>query len=318
MNFLTTFQTTFTAVAQIFVMGTVGYLLVRRKIIDDKGLVMLSKLVISLFFPVFSFYQLITNFHFSVYPNWWIFPLVSLGITLGGFLVGGFMIKLFKGITYKKDFTAVVGFQNSGFIPLMLAATMFSGPMAQELYIYIFLFLIGFDLVLWSFGVWFLTRHKVNKFDLKNLFLSPFTAIVISLILVALGIDRFIPQAVMKPIKMFGDCALPLAVMTVGGNLALIDIFAVNKKEIALAVFSKLVFLPLLALLVILAFGIRGPVGFLIMMQAAVPSANSLSVISRRHQIEDKFLNQGVLFTNLFSIFTLPVFLTLYMQLGLF
>jgi len=318
MNFVTMFQTTLIATLQIFMMGAVGYFLVRRKIIDDSGLVMLSKLVISLFFPVFSFYQLIKHFSFASYPHWWIFPLVSLCVTAGGFLLGWLMTGLFKGISYKKDFVAVVGFQNSGFIPLMLAATMFSGQVAQELYICIFLFLIGFDLVLWSFGIWFLTHHKVDKFDLKNLLISPFTAIVASLILIALGLDRFIPSFVMKPAEMFGACALPLAVMVVGGNLALIDIFAVEKKEITLAVLSKLVFLPALALLAVLALGVRGPIGFLIIMQAAVPSANSLSVIARRHQIEDKFLNQGVLFTNVFSVFTLPVFLTVYMQLGLF
>ena len=140
----------------------------------------------------------------------------------------------------------------------------------------------------------------------------------ISLILVFLGWHKAIPEVLTKPVKMFGDCALPMAVMIVGGNLAMINIFSANRKEIILAVLSKLVFFPLLAFLFILAFHIDQCIGFLIILQAAVPSANSLSVIARRHQIDDQFLNQGVFFTNMASIITLPVFLTLYMQLTSF
>ncbi|MFA5059672.1 MAG: AEC family transporter [Candidatus Omnitrophota bacterium] len=316
MDFLTNFKTTLWATAQIFLMAGCGYFLVKRKTIDHAGLVLLSKLMISLFFPLFTFHQLITHFSFTAYQNWWIFPLISFSVTAAGFLLGWFVARVAK-VSPKKDFIALVGFQNSGFIPLMLVMNLLSGEPAQRLYIYIFLFLIGFDLVMWSFGVWFLTRHKAGKFELKNLIASPFTAIVLSLILIALGLNRFIPEVILKPVKMFGDCALPLAVMIVGGNLAMIDIFSVDKRKAALVTLTKLVLLPLLAFSFILAFKTYGLIGFLILLQACVPSANSLSVISRRHELEDKFLNQGIFFTNALSIFTLPFFLTFYRQLGL-
>ena len=315
MEFITTFKTTLSATVQIFLMGSCGYFLVKRKVINDNGLVILSRLVISLFFPLFTFHQLTNHFSFSVYQNWWIFPLISFGVTLGGFLIGWLTAQCFKNIPFQKEFIALTGFQNSGFIPLMLVATMFTGELAQKLYIYIFLFLVGFDLVMWSFGVWFLTKSKSAKFDLTNLLYSPFTAIVISLLLVLFGWNQAIPEVLKTPIKMFGDCALPMAVFVVGGNLAMIDIFSSNQREIILAMLSKLVFFPLLAFLFVLTFHIDKFIGFLIILQAAVPSANSLSVIARRHQIDDQFLNQGIFFTNIASIITLPVFLTLYMQL---
>ena len=66
----------------------------------------------------------------------------------------------------------------------------------------------------------------------------PFSRIVVSLILIYFGWHHLIPPALTKPIKMFGDCALPMAVLVVGGNLATIDIFGTNKKEIFLAVFA--------------------------------------------------------------------------------
>ena len=318
MEFFVTFKTTLSATIEIFLMGGCGYFLVKRKVIDNNGLVILSRLVISLFFPLFTFHQLTNHFSFSAYPNWWVFPLISFGITLGGFFVCWLMTSFLKGIPFKKEFIALVGFQNSGFIPLMLVATMFTGELAEKLYIYIFLFLIGFDLVIWSLGVWFLTRSKMKGFDLNSLLYSPFTAIVVSLILIFLGWHKAIPEILTKPIGMFGDCALPMAVFVVGGNLATIDIFSANQREIMLVMLSKLIFFPSLAFLFVLVFHIDKFVGFLIIIEAAVPSANSLSVIARRHQIDDQFLNQGIFFTNIASIITLPIFLTLYMQLTSF
>ena len=318
MEFILTFQTTLLATVQTFLMGGCGYALVKKGVIDKNGLVIFSKLVIRLFFPLFSFHQLTTHFSFEGYADWWVFPLMSLGITLGGFAVGWLTVSLFKGMPSKKDFISLVGFQNSGFIPLMLVATMFATERAQQLYMYIFLFLIGFDLVFWSFGVWFLTKRKAEKFEMTNLLYSPFTAIILSLIVVALGWHRFLPEALMKPVKMFGDCALPMAVLVVGGDLATIDIFAIHKKGIFWAALGKLVIFPALALFFVLFFHIQQFIGFLIVLEAAVPSANSLSVIARHHGIESEFLNQGIFFTNVFSIITLPVFLTLYMQLTSF
>ncbi|HOW35103.1 MAG TPA: AEC family transporter [Candidatus Omnitrophota bacterium] len=312
MNANLSFATTLSAVFQIFLMGAVGYILVKKKIVDDNGLNLLSGLVVTIFLPFFTFNQLIQRFNFQLYPTWWIFPLISFGITLSGFLVGRFLLILRRGVVSKKEFISLVAFQNSGYVPLLLVATMFPGPQAQELFIFILLFLIGFDLVFWSLGVWLLTRNKIDKFDLTNLLVSPLGAVLISLLLIALGLQRFIPDILLKPVKMLGDCALPLAMVVVGGNLARIAISEGNKKDISWVVLGKLLLLPLLALLFTSAFQIKGLIGFLIVLEAAVPSATSLSVVSRHYKTEDKFINQGIFFTYIASLITIPIFLSAY------
>lgn len=302
---------------QIFIIGAVGFFLVRIKVMDENGLRLFSRLVVSLFFPLFSFHQLVSHFSFARYPNWWVFPLISFGITLSGFFLG-WLFRLSPKASFKKEFIALVGFQNSGFLPLLLAATMFAGDRAQQLYIQIFLFLIGFDLTMWSFGVWFLTRHKVGGFHIKSLLTSPFVAIVTALIFVFFGWNYYIPEAVLKPMKMLGDCALPTAMLLVGGNLAVIDMFSSNKREVLKAAFAKLILLPTLALWLVLAIPVNPAIGFLIILQAAVPSASSLSVIARHYHIDDQFLNQGVFFTTVMSVLTIPFFLSLFMRMASF
>lgn len=312
MNLNLTLETTVLAIFQIFLMGAAGYLLVKKKIIDDSGLNLLSKLVVTLFLPFFTFNQLIQRFNFQLYPKWWIFPLMSFGITLSGFLVGRFLLILRRKTVFKKEFISLVAFQNSGYVPLLLVATMFPGPQAQELFIFILLFLVGFDSVFWSLGVWLLTRSKIKKFELVNLLASPLGAVATSLFLIALGLERFIPEVLLKPVKMFGDCALPLAMVVVGGNLARITVSFGNKKDVFWVILGKLVILPVLALFLTSAFQIKGLIGFLIVLEAAVPSATSLSVVTRYYKIEDKLINQGIFFTYLASLVTIPVFLYAY------
>ena len=310
------FQTTFLATLQILLMGLCGYAFFKGKMIDEQGLRTLSGLSINVFWPCFVFYQLTQNFDFKTYAHWWSFPVLSFSLTLLGLLVAGFLLVFCKCVSAKKEFIALAAFQNSGFIPLLLVTALFSPAIAQKLYVTIFLFLIGFDLSFWSLGVWLLARQRMKKFELKSLVNSPILTICASLLLIALGLQKFIPQVIINPVKLFSGCALPMAMIITGGNLAAIEIFGGNKKAIAWALAAKLLIMPALALGVVLSLRPDFLVGFLIVLQASVPSAMTLSVIARHYRIEDdRLINQGVFFSHVFSVVTIPIFLMLYAHL---
>ena len=310
------FQTTFSATSQILLMGGCGYFLMRQKIIQEEGLQMFSGLVVNFFLPCFILNQFLKNFDFALYPHWWIFPLISFGVTLSGFAVGQAMIHFFSEITFKKEFVSLVSFQNSGYLPLILVTTIFPAQQAQTLYVYICLFLIGFDLVLWSLGVWSLTSRKAKRFELKNIIHSPVVTIFIALALVSLGVQKWIPDLVLKPLKLFGDCTLPLSMLVVGGNLAGLKFSQMDFREIGFFLMAKLVILPLFALILVTALHLDPLIGFLIVLEAAVPSADSLSVIAKHYKIEERFINQGLVISHLASIITIPIFLMLYANKG--
>ncbi len=314
--FVLSFQTTFLATLQILFLGAVGYFLVKRGIVDEDGLRLFSRLIINLFLPSFIFSQLLGNFRFELYPNWWIFPILSFAVTLIGFLVSQLVFLLNKNkIPFKKEFVALVAFQNSGYLPLILVATLFSSQQAQILYVYIFLFLIGFDLILWSWGVKVLAHHSPEKFELKNLTHSPVAAIVVSLFMVWVGLEKIVPSVILKPIKMLGDCTLPLAMIVMGGNLARLESLEKRPSGLSLVMMTKLIVLPLIASIVVLILRVDFLVGFLFVLEAAVPSAISLSVIAHHYRAEENFINQALFWGHLMCIFTLPVFLMFYTRL---
>ncbi|MEK7875713.1 MAG: AEC family transporter, partial [Pseudomonadota bacterium] len=97
---------------QMFLLGIVGFILVRKKVLLPEGVSGLSSFLIGVTFPALIFWQLVTKFNFNLYPDWWIFPLASLVVTAVG-LVTGFLFSLSeKDTQLRREFVGLVGFQN--------------------------------------------------------------------------------------------------------------------------------------------------------------------------------------------------------------
>ena len=312
--FLEQFRITSLAMVQIFLLGSLGYILVKKSMLSHEGLDALSRLVIQIIFPALIFAQMLKNFSFNLYSNWWIFPLVSLAITAMGLVVGWLLLKLSGIKTHKLQFLSLVTFQNSGYLPLAMAAAIFAGQQAKDIFIFIFLFLLGFDLVAWSLGIYMLTYEKQTKFKLRSIFSAPVIANLTSLALIALGLNKFIPEVLFKPLNMVGNCTLPLAMLVVGGNVALVQLKNIDKKTTLIFLLGKLIILPALGILIVLKLALPPLLGFLIVMQLSMPSATSLSVIIRRFNKQDALISQGIFFSHIIGLVTIPLFLSLYLS----
>ncbi len=313
--FLESFKITGSAVAQIFILGAIGYFLVKKNVLGEEGLDSLSRLTIDITLPLLIFCQLIGDFSFSMYPNWWIFPLLSLAVTVFALGIGFIFTGFIPGEQHKLQFLSLVGFQNSGYLPLVLIAALLPADKVSTMFIYLFLFLLGFNFVMFSLGIYLLAFSSEKKFAWKSLFSLPVTATLASLLLVYLGWAKFVPKFIYNPFKMIGDSTMPLAMLVVGGNLAKIHLGHVDKKVMVLLTLAKLIILPVLGLLFIVKFNVPPLVGLLIFIQLAVPSATTLSVLVRHVKKEDLLITQGIFFSHLLSIITLPVLLSLYFMI---
>ena len=306
------FKVTGIAVFQIFLLAIIGYLLVKRKFLSEQGIDSISNLVMDITLPILIFCQLIKDFSFTAYSNWWVFPLISIAVTAIGLLAGFLFSFLIKGEQHKLQFISLVGFQNSGYLPIALAAALLSGSELSAMFIYLFLFLAGFNLVMFSVGVHILNFHKERKFNWSNLLSMPVIATLVSLIVIALGWNKLVPDAVIKPLRMLGDSTLPLAMLVVGGNLAELNLKNIDKKTMFLLILLKMILLPTLGFVVVSILGISKLIGLLILIQLAMPSAVTLSVILRNYKKEDLLVSQGILLTHLVSVITIPIFLIIY------
>jgi len=310
------FQDTGTVVGQILILCAIGFFLVKKNLLSPEGLIVFSRLIIVVTLPLFIFSELVKNFRFELYPYWWIFPLLSIAITSLGLLVGLSFIGLIKGKEHKRQFLSLIAFQNSGYLPLALIGSLFQGQMRDTLFVYLLLFLLGFNLVVFSLGIYMLSSKKKNDFRIRSLFSPPVVAILFTLIFIFFGLEKTIPNLVAFPLSVVGDCTLPLAMIVVGGSLAQVNLKRIDKKAIFFVVLAKLFILPALGLLFLTIVNLPQLLGILIIVQLAAPSAISSAVILRHYRGEDLIVSQGIFFSHILSLITLPLFLSLYFLLG--
>lgn len=312
--FLESFKVTGPAIAQIFLLGAIGYFLVKINALTENGLDALSRLTIEITLPFLIFCELIKRFTFTFYAKWWIFPLISIAITFLGLFVGSLFVGFIRGNDHKMQFLSLIAFQNSGYLPLALVASLLPNDQVGPMFIYLFLFLLGFNLLIFSLGVYMLASKKGDKFEVKNLFSPPVLATLVTLLLILLNLNR-VPDSIYKPMKMIGDCTLPLAMLVVGGNLAQIRLGRIDKKAIFFMSLAKLVILPGLGILFLLKFRMPHLIGLLILIELAVPPATTPSVIIRHYKKEDLLISQGIFFGHILGLISLPIFLSLYFAL---
>jgi len=310
--FLEHFRITTIAVSQIFLLAAVGFYLVRKGLLSERGIDELNLLVMNIALPAFIFYQFISDFSFNLFPNWWVYPLISLAITVISLIAGLLFLKFFIKEQEKLQFLTLVTFQNSGYLPLALVAALFPPATSRGLFIVIFLFLAGFNLLMFSLGPYILNFHKEKKLKAATLLSAPVLATLFSLFLVVSGIRNLFPVALLKPLRMLGDVTLPLALIVVGASLAQINLKDINKKAASILVLVKMVILPLAGLVILKALNIQGVLGLLILIQLSMPSAVSIITVLRAYKKEDILVSQGIFITHIAALVTIPAFLILY------
>lgn len=314
--FITAFRTTGLAILEIFILGALGFWLVKRQTLSEEGLNGLSKIVLDVTLPLFIFTQFVRNFSFSLYPNWWIFPLLAISLTCMGFAIGSFFSWSANVGDERMQFLSLIGFQNSGYLPLPLIAALLPPKEASQMFIYTFLFMAGFNLLMFSAGMCMLTCNQGKRLELGNFLNPPVVATLIGLLLVFFGAQNSIPNWIYHPLKITGDCTLPMAIFVVGGGLAVISFKKkFNHRAIFFVLLSKLIIMPLLVLLILSRSGLPRLIGLLLLIQAAVPSATTLSVILSHYRKQDHIVNQSIFLGHLFSILTIPIFLSLFYML---
>jgi hypothetical protein len=185
--------------------------------------------------------------------------------------------------------------------------TLFEPGTAQRLYTYILLFLMGFNVIIWTFGVFWMTSEHRRTIDLRKVFNPPVLTTVITMILIAVGIQDTLPEAVLKPISMIGDCTLPMAIMILGGNLALTEFKSVDRKPLLVFLLGKMIVLPGLAFIGLALFEISPWMAFIILIEAAVPSAVTLSFMGRYLGVDTNFVNQAIVYGHGLGIITIPM-----------
>ncbi len=306
------------AVIKLLLVSFFGFYLYKRKVINEPALGVLTALVINFAFPFLIFSRLVMSSQTVLSSSLWLFLFIAVLIFLVGYLLG-LIASLGKNHRLKEEFIGAISFQNGGYLPVSIAFFLFtSGEIRDKFLVYIFLYLLGFNIIMWSLGSFLIFQKKRGGFRIKSLFTPPVLGVIFALAFVYTKTARFIPKTILDPLNMIGETSFVLSLIILGGYLARIKLEGFSRHLLLIAELSllKLIVMPLLFIAGLIYFRQFSLLGVFIVLQAAMPSAVSLPIVANLYGADSEFVSQGVFFTHLVSIISIPLFLSLTQILG--
>ena len=303
------FTFVFSRIGIIFIILLVGTLARWRKVLTKETQDGLCRIAIEVTLPFLYFYTLSTNLTRQLFFSILTLPLFAILLTFVSFFLSwlvSFHLKLSSD--QRRTFMFLITFPNYGFLAIPLVFALFG----QEGLVRVFMFNLGITFLYWTLGVALLTGPKTKgRKVFKNLVNSATLALILGLIV---GITAFkLPQFMLEASKIIGNATIPLALIVVGSMLVQTDVKkSISFKTIATLVFCRLILMPGLAILFINMFdGLPNLLRVIIVLQAAMPSASTTPILTRRFGGDSQLAAKGVFVTTLFSIITVPLFITL-------
>jgi len=287
----------------IFVVAGIGFLMARR---FDANVKTMSTVAFNALSPCLVFYQLVTV-KVSGAQSWrvaFFCVLLTVAIGVAGRLAA---LSLRLGGATLRSFLLVVMFSNSGnyALPVVLFA------FGREALAYASVFFVTSAILVYTFGVFVAAsgRGSTRSALLGIARVPAIYAVAAAVIVIAAGAT--VPLAIMRPVGLLNDAALPVMVLVLGMQLHRARLPA-HPAAVTAALVLSLVVAPILAFPLSAALGLAGAARQASIIEASMPSAVITTVLALEFDLDAEFSTSVVMFSTLLSPFTL-VFLIAYL-----
>jgi predicted permease len=299
---LNTFSTVF------FVFG-LGFAVQRIQPLGEQTLTQLSALLVKVLVPSYLFFTMATGTTLDVLSASPVLVGMGVGISLLNYFLATIALKPCRVAEVQRSafrFSAMLA--NTGFLGLTVCGTLF-GPLGL---VYAVLYDFGSTLVALTLGVWELNGGRLD--DWHPLFANPLIwGVVAGLLWVVVGWP--FPGWLAAPFEKLGSTTLPLALLVCGAQVGNIRSQAsTGLRQITGLTATRLVVVPLIVGLALMAIGWRDTAAKVTTIQAAMPTGIVTSIMAKTHGADAEFAASATLWSTLASMVTLPlvVFLLVY------
>ena len=296
----------FTQVSVLMLMIAVGFIAAKAGIMTEAGAACCTDIALIIATPCVIIKSLMRKFDAAVMKS----LLLAVALTL---LVQVLMITLGTLLLRSKDLkrqrTLRFGsiFANCGFMSLPLQEVMLGadGTLYGSAYV------IMFNLVVWSYGVYLISGDK-RYIQPKKLFVNPGIAgLLIGLIIFVFSVP--VPQVLSSTVNYLAAIYTPLPMLIIGYHLSKTNVLKAFKdiKCIAAVVLRLLVY-PLVSLGVLYLLGVRGTLLVSVIISLSAPVAAVTTMFSSKFGGGDTALSVDMVsLSTVLSIITMPAVITL-------
>lgn len=281
----------------------VGAILVKTKVFNETTIETLSRFVLKLALPVMIFSNTVSGVDRSTLFGSASILLIAAVFYLMTFTMGKGLMVLFRqkgnrGQVYR----ALSMFGNIGFMGIPIVTSIFP----ENGMLYISIFTIIDQLILWTIGVKLTTPAGNGKFDPKKLINPSTVAIILAVIFVVAGIR--VPGLVGIALEKIGATATPMAMIYLGAVFACMDIRTyVRYIEFYGIVLFKMILFPVVVYLLLGLFPVSDEIHLTIALLASMPAMSSIVMMAKASGSEGDYAMGGIFVTTICSIVTIPV-----------
>jgi len=299
----------FEALLRIFLIILFAGYLVRKNIISKTQIDALSKLTVVVLLPALVFGNTLQYFDPKQLSYWWLLPILGIAMSLLGLLLA-FLVFLPQPLKYK-NLLAVASMQNAGYLVLPIAQVVYPEHF-KEFSLLIFLFILGYNPVLWTLGKYLVTSDEKQSIalDYKRIITPPAAANIISLLLVILGWQHIFPKVIVSSVDFLGQAAVPVATFVLGATLGSIILKQMPSFwDIFRVIFVKYILIPLVVILFLWYFQIGKTYPLLsdfLIIQAAAAPATGLILQVRAYGGDRQKVAGIMLIAYVFCLIALP------------
>lgn len=223
----------------MFLMVALGYIVYKRKLIDDYSTKQVTDLVIYVVTPcivITSFSQEFSMDKLLGFGIALILSFVSLAI---GLILGKILLGKDTGLEQYG-----CGFSNAGFIGIPLVTSL----LGVEYVFYVSAFIVAFNMLSWSYGIMLISGK--SDFNLKKFLTNPtIVAIVIGFILFVTQIT--LPEVIMSTCSSVGSMNTPLGMIILGTYIAKEDILKIFTSKMGYYVsIIRLILVPVISIFI--------------------------------------------------------------------
>ena len=293
------------AVLDIFLVILVAGLLVRRRLISQSHITGLSTVTVVVFLPCLIFSNVIKSLDPGALPYWWVIPLVAAAMPAVGLALATLLLEL----PAKKNVLPLASMQNAGYLVLPVGLKLFPDQF-DTFALYCFLFILGFNPVLWSVGKLLSTAGQDSQNGWKGLVTPPLLANLAAIACVLSGAASLIPDTVLNAVELLGRAAVPVATFILGAVLGSITLRIRPHLGDALRTLTiKLLLLPLITILIVLAIDLQASnqllAKFFVIEAAAAPAAGIILMV-RSYGGDEQKIGSLMLLSYIVCTLTLP------------
>ncbi len=237
---------------------------------------------------------------------------MTMGLAIGTYVV---LLVLAEAVPRllragKKDYgvyKVMTVFSNIGFMGFPLLTAMYG----SESLLYASLFLIPYNVLIYTYGVEALTKEegvqKENKaIPWKKIFNIGVIACIITIILYITRIR--VPKVMEDVVNTLGNLTAPLSMMVIGDAMSQMKIKELLKdKKLMIFTAVKLLLIPIVGLFVIKQMGFTPMLNGVFLVMLSTPVGSMTAMLAQQYDGNYELASKGVALTTLLSVVTMPI-----------